>query len=230
MITIPSNIDPKWGAAIKKAQSNTNWTALEAFLNDEYHLGKEIYPPKNLIFNAFSQTPLDKIKVVILGQDPYHGARQAMGLSFSVPDGVRHPPSLRNIFKEIHRDLGHPIPKSGNLTSWAQQGVFLLNTVLTVEELKAGSHQNKGWETFTDSIIQTISEQGNNIVFMLWGTHAQKKKSLIDCEKHLVLESVHPSPLSAHRGFIGCGHFGKANDYLRVKVSSEIDWCLPTEI
>lgn len=183
-----------------------------------------IYPAAADIFNAFRLTPFVDIRVVILGQDPYHGAGQAHGLSFSVPAGVRLPPSLRNIYKEIERSMGVKMPPHGDLTPWARQGVFLLNTTLSVREGAAGSHSGKGWESFTDAAISCLSDQRDNIVFMLWGSHAQKKEPLIDGKRHLVLKAPHPSPLSAHRGFIGCDHFIKANSYLRKHGGKSIDW------
>lgn len=187
--------------------------------------GETIYPPEGLVFNALTLTPLAAVKVVILGQDPYHGAGQAHGLSFSVPAGVKPPPSLVNIFKEQERDLGIPrAGRSGDLSGWARQGVLLLNTVLTVKANEAGSHQNMGWEDFTDDIIRTVNNRRQNVVFLLWGSHAQKKGRLVDRVRHLVLEAPHPSPLSAHRGFLGCGHFSAANAYLAAHGQSAIDW------
>ena len=183
-----------------------------------------IYPPGKLIFNAFEKCSFNDVKVVILGQDPYHGKGQANGLAFSVNDGVRIPPSLINIFKEIHADLGKPIPSGGNLERWAEQGVLLLNSMLTVRAEMAGSHQKKGWEQFTDAVIQKISDSKENVVFLLWGAYAQKKGRVIDQSKHLVLESAHPSPLSAHRGFLGNQHFSKANQYLAKMGKEAIDW------
>lgn len=196
---------------------------LTDFVRKEYQT-KRIFPPAKLIFNAFDHTAFNDVKVVILGQDPYHGDGQAHGLSFSVNDGVRTPPSLVNMYKEINRDLGIPIPQSGNLTRWAQQGVLLLNATLTVEAHMAGSHQKKGWEAFTDEAIRKLATKRENIVFLLWGAYAQKKASFIDNKKHLILQTVHPSPLSAHRGFIGCGHFGQANEYLISKGIEPIKW------
>ncbi|MFT5619105.1 MAG: uracil-DNA glycosylase [Arenicella sp.] len=183
-----------------------------------------VYPSEKLIFNAFEKCSFDDMKVVILGQDPYHGKGQANGLSFSVNDGVRIPPSLKNIFKEINADLGKEIPESGNLERWAEQGVLLLNSILTVRSATPGSHQKKGWETFTDTVIETISNQKENVVFMLWGKYAQQKGAVIDKEKHFVLESAHPSPFSAHKGFLGNQHFSKANDYLKSNQKEEIEW------
>ncbi len=196
---------------------------LVKFVKTEY-ANKQIFPPAPLIFNAFDQCPLKDVKVVILGQDPYHGEGQAHGLCFSVNDNVQFPPSLLNIFKEIQRDLNISIPSSGNLLRWARQGVMLLNATLTVEAHKAGSHQGKGWELFTDSVIHKLASSKENLVFMLWGSYAQQKAKLIDNEKHLILRSVHPSPLSAYRGFIGCGHFSEANKYLRNHQLPIIEW------
>jgi uracil-DNA glycosylase len=183
-----------------------------------------IFPPGKLIFNAFNKTPFEEVKVVILGQDPYHGPGQAHGLCFSVPSDVKPPPSLVNIFKEINAELGIPIPMHGNLDSWAGQGILLLNATLTVRANEAGSHQGKGWEKFTDSVIQAISFQKEGVVFLLWGKYAQAKEVLIDSGKHLVLKSAHPSPLSAYAGFMGCGHFLETNEYLRRIGKKEIDW------
>ena len=192
----------------------------EAYLCDQ----PLVYPPTPLVFNAFNLTPLPETRVVILGQDPYHGPGQAMGLSFSVPEGVKIPPSLQNIYKEIQADIGIAIPDSGNLEHWAKQGVLLLNSTLTVADGNAGSHQGIGWEQFTDTVIKTISAQRENVVFLLWGNFARSKAMLIDQEKHLVLEAPHPSPLSAHRGFLGCGHFSKTNKYLKQCSQKEIVW------
>ncbi|MFA5676876.1 MAG: uracil-DNA glycosylase [Pseudomonas sp.] len=200
---------------------------LWAFLLEEEASGKVIYPPGPLIFNALNSTPMSRVKVVIIGQDPYHGPDQAHGLCFSVPQGVRPPPSLQNIFKEIQRDLGYPIPSHGSLQSWADQGVLLLNAVLTVTQGQAGAHANRGWERFTSRIIELLNEQRDHLVFMLWGSYAQKKGQQIDASRHCVLKSVHPSPLSAHRGFIGCGHFSAANAYLLKEGREPIDWRLP---
>jgi len=195
---------------------------LKLFLKSEKQANKIIYPPGSLMFNALNSTPLDRVKVVILGQDPYHGPGQAHGLSFSVPNGVKSPPSLVNIFKEIKADLGIE-NSSGNLTSWAKQGVLLLNSVLSVEQAQAASHQGKGWELFTDKVIEVINQQCQHVVFMLWGAYAQKKGARID-QQHLVLKAPHPSPLSAHRGFLGCGHFSACNDYLDSVHKTAIDW------
>ncbi len=197
---------------------------LKKFLQNQYDQKKIIFPKTNEYFYALDQTPLDKVKVVIIGQDPYHGPGQAHGLSFSVQDGVKFPPSLMNIYKELQSDLNISLPKSGNLSRWASQGVLLLNSVLTVEKDLAASHQKKGWETFTDRIISVVNEKNKNVVFILWGAYAQKKAAFVDRKKHLVLESVHPSPLSSHRGFFGSKPFSKANAYLREHGKKEIDW------
>ena len=196
---------------------------LKKFLVDEKNQ-YVVYPPGSLIFNAFARTPYHNVKVVILGQDPYHGKGQAHGLCFSVPAGVKPPPSLVNMYKELHDDLGITPSSSGNLESWADNGVFLLNATLTVRAATAGSHQNKGWELFTDKVIQKLSAGRSNLVFILWGNYARAKKSLIDTQKHLVLEAAHPSPFSAYSGFFGCKHFSKANEYLRQNGINPIDW------
>ncbi|MBP6356169.1 MAG: uracil-DNA glycosylase, partial [Paludibacter sp.] len=196
---------------------------LTSFVRNEYKT-KKIFPPGNMIFSAFDHCPFDKVKVVIIGQDPYHNDGQAHGLCFSVNTGVDFPPSLINIFKEIERDLGKPTPTSGNLERWAEQGVLLLNATLTVQAHSAGSHQGRGWETFTDAVIRKVAEEKVHVVFMLWGNYAQQKGAVVDGQKHLVLKSVHPSPLSAYRGFIGCGHFSAANNYLIEKGLSPIHW------
>lgn len=200
---------------------------LREFLIAEKAAGRIVYPPGPQIFNALNSTPLEQVKVVIIGQDPYHGPGQAHGLCFSVQPGVRPPPSLQNIFKEIQRDLGHPVPDHGCLQSWAEQGVLLLNAVLTVTQGQAGAHANRGWERFTSRIIEILDRQCEHLVFMLWGSYAQKKGAHIDESRHCVLKSVHPSPLSAHRGFIGCGHFSAANAYLVKNGREPIDWQLP---
>lgn len=200
--------------------------SLADFLHQEKRNHRVIYPPGAEIFNALRLTGFDRVKVVILGQDPYHGPNQAHGLCFSVQSGVPVPPSLVNIFKEINSDLGLQPPAHGCLLQWAQQGVLLLNAVLTVEKSKAGSHQGKGWESFTDAIIDALDRQREGIVFLLWGSYAQKKGRLIDRQRHCVLQSPHPSPLSAHRGFIGCRHFSRANDYLASNLQQPIDWKL----
>ncbi|MFM7459072.1 MAG: uracil-DNA glycosylase [bacterium] len=220
------NLESSWLQHLEQEFSEDYMQNLLSFLVEEKSLYK-IYPPLFEIFNAFNLTPFDKVKVVIIGQDPYHAAAQAHGLCFSVRDGVKFPPSLVNIFKELERSIeGFKIPKSGNLSSWAKQGVFLLNTSLTVRENKANSHAGKGWEIFTDKIIEILNVKKNNLVFMLWGSHAKNKGRFIDGNKHLILEAVHPSPLSAYRGFIGCDHFLKANCYLDQHGLEAIDWCL----
>lgn len=200
---------------------------LKAFLKQEYAKGKTIYPAKSEYFSAFNLTPLNQVKVVILGQDPYHGPHQAHGLCFSVRPGVKTPPSLINIYKELKDDLGIENQGHGFLESWARQGVLLLNSVMTVERGQAASHRNKGWETFTDRVVEVLNERKKPLVFILWGSYAQKKASFVDRNKHLVLEGPHPSPLSAHRGFFGCKHFSKANDFLMANEQAPIDWELP---
>ena len=216
-------IESSWKAVLQAEFDKEYFETLTAFVRNEYKTQK-IFPPASLIFNAFDQCPFDKVKVVIIGQDPYHGDGQAHGLCFSVNDGIQFPPSLINIFKEIERDLAKPMPQSGNLTRWAQQGVLLLNATLTVQAHTAGSHQGKGWERFTDAVIKTLAERTEHVVFLLWGSYAQKKGEVIDPKKHLVLKSVHPSPLSAYRGFIGNNHFSLANKYLKDHGKEEINW------
>ncbi len=200
---------------------------LSEFLRAQLRDGKTIYPPPKRIFAALDTTPFEQVKVVILGQDPYHGPGQAHGLCFSVLPGVPPPPSLENIFREIERDLGIPRPDHGCLVAWARQGVLLLNSVLTVERGIAGSHQGKGWEGFTDHVVDVLNRERENLVFLLWGSYAQAKGKLIDTHRHCVLKAPHPSPLSAHRGFLGCGHFSRANMWLREHGQAEIDWRLP---
>ena len=214
-------IEASWKAALATEFEKPYFQALIDFLKKEKAAGKVIFPPGPLIFNAFELTPLDKVKVVILGQDPYHNPGEAMGLSFSVPQGVKVPPSLQNIYKELLSDLQVPIPKHGDLSHWATQGVFLLNAMLTVEKNRAGAHQNAGWQHFTDAVIRTLSEQREHLVFMLWGNFAKKKAALIDGSKHLILEAAHPSPL-AGGAFFNCKHFSKANEYLRANGYEEI--------
>ena len=216
-------IEPSWRQVLEEELKKPYFKALWKEVENSYSHAK-IYPPKQLVFNALEQCPFDKVKVVILGQDPYHGPYQAHGLSFSVPRGIKIPPSLRNIYKEIIRDCGDISDTTGDLTHWAEQGVLLLNSTFTVEAGKAGSHQKIGWEDFTDELIRLLADKRKDLVFMLWGSYAQKKAKGIDKSKHLVLESVHPSPLSAHRGFIGNGHFSKCNDFLRSKEQEEIAW------
>jgi uracil-DNA glycosylase len=220
-------LEPSWRARIGDYLLRPEMQALAAFLRAEKQAGRRIYPPGPEIFAAFEHTPFAAVRVVILGQDPYHGPGQAHGLCFSVRPGVRVPPSLENIFKEIQRDLGIPRPDHGCLTPWADRGVLLLNSVLTVEEGRAGSHQGKGWEGFTDAAIDALNREREGLVFLLWGSYAQRKGQLIDTRRHCVLSSVHPSPLSAHRGFLGCGHFSAANRYLEAHGQSPIDWSLP---
>ena len=220
-------LKPDWLDALQGEFAQPYMQQLRDFLQAEKAAGKAIFPPGALIFNALNSTPLDKVRVVIIGQDPYHGPGQAHGLSFSVPPGVRTPPSLRNIFKEINRDLGLPIPQHGCLQSWAEQGVLLLNAVLTVEQGQAGSHARRGWDRFTSRVIELVNERCEHCVFLLWGSYAQRKGEQIDRTRHCVLTSVHPSPLSAHRGFIGNGHFSAANDYLVSNGLAPIDWSLP---
>ena len=220
-------LDESWKYSLSDFLLGAKMDALKNFLIEEKKADKVIYPPNHLIFNALNTTPLDQVKVVILGQDPYHGPNQAHGLSFSVQKGVALPPSLRNNFHELHSDLGVPIPKHGNLTHWAEQGVLLLNAVLTVEAGQPTSHQKRGWEEFTDHVIDVINEQRENVVFILWGAYAQRKGQRIDQNKHLVLKAAHPSPLSANRGgFFGCKVFSKANNYLKQHGIEPIDWQL----
>jgi uracil-DNA glycosylase len=216
-------IEQSWKAVLQEEFEKDYFKELTGFVRNEYKT-KATFPPASLIFNAFEQCPFDKVKVVIIGQDPYHGDGQAHGLCFSVNDGVSFPPSLLNIFKEIERDLKIATPTSGNLTRWAQQGVLLLNATLTVQAHMAGSHQGKGWETFTDTVIHKLATEKEHLVFMLWGSYAQKKGAFIDPNRHLVLKSVHPSPLSAYRGFIGNNHFSVTNQYLKEKGETEISW------
>ena len=217
-------IDPSWYAVLQSQFEAPYFAELKAFLVAERQQ-YTCYPPGSLIFNAFDSTPFDKVKVVILGQDPYHEPGQAMGLCFSVPQGIQVPPSLVNIIKEINADLGTQIPVTcGDLSGWAQQGVLLLNATLTVRAHQAGSHQKHGWETFTDAAIQALSQQRSGLVILLWGSYAIAKKSLIDTTKHCVLTAPHPSPLSAYRGFFGCHHFSQANNYLAAHGQQPIDW------
>ncbi|MDO9616848.1 MAG: uracil-DNA glycosylase [Pseudomonas sp.] len=220
-------LEAGWKAALYEEFEKPYMRELGDFLRSEKAAGKQIYPPGALIFNALNSTPLAQVKVVVIGQDPYHGEGQAHGLCFSVQPGVKTPPSLVNIYKELKRDLNIDIPDHGNLQHWAEQGVLLLNTSLTVEHGIAGSHAKIGWQTFTDKVIEVVSQQQERLVFLLWGAHAQSKEKLIDTSKHLVLKSVHPSPLSAHRGFIGNGHFSRTNKFLQQHGLSPIDWRLP---
>ena len=214
-----------WKKFIDQQTAMQYYQKLEQFLEEREKLGKVIYPLKALRFHALDLTPMDMVKIVILGQDPYHGEGQAHGLSFSVPEGVKIPPSLRNIYKELEQSVPNfKIPKSGNLEHWAKQGVLLLNAVLTVEKSDAGSHAKKGWEIFTDNIISEINEKQNGIIFLLWGSYAHKKGCLIDTDKHTVLKSTHPSPLSAYRGFLGCDHFKSVNEILSARGETIINW------
>ncbi len=219
-------IEPIWKEAVKKEFDKPYFEQVVLHIKTEKSQRKTIYPPGRCIFNAFDSTPLDKIKVVILGQDPYHGPGQAHGLCFSVPDGIPQPPSLVNIFKELHDDTGMPIPRNGNLGKWADQGVFLLNASLTVRAGEPMSHSKIGWAEFTDHVIRLISEKREHVVFLLWGKFAREKRTLIDESKHLVLTAAHPSPLSANAGFFGCRHFSKTNEYLARHGIDPIDWSL----
>lgn len=216
-------IEPSWKEAIGAEFEKSYFKQLVTFIREEYsnHI---VYPPGKMLFNAFNYCPFNEVKVVILGQDPYHGQGQAHGLSFSVQDGIPIPPSLENIYKELVSDLGVSFPESGNLTHWAKQGVLLLNTVLSVREKEPQSHQNKGWEFFTDAVIRAISERKDPVVFILWGSPAQKKEAIIDSGKHLILKAVHPSPLSAYRGFFGSKPFGQTNAFLEKQGKSPIAW------
>ena len=216
-------IEESWKQELSDEWSKDYFVRLTNFVRNEYAT-KQIFPPGRQIFAAFNATPFNEVKVVILGQDPYHDVGQANGLCFSVNDGIQFPPSLRNIFQEIHNDIGSPIPQSGDLTRWAKQGVLLLNATLTVEAHKAASHQRQGWEQFTDEVISHLSNHRQNLVFILWGSYAISKRSLINPYKHLILTSVHPSPLSAYRGFFGNKHFSKANNYLVEHGKTPITW------
>ncbi len=220
----PGQLHPSWLTVIGDELEKPYMHALRHFLKEEKAAGKVIFPPSPLIFNAFNHTPFDKVRVVIIGQDPYHGDGQAHGLCFSVPHGIAPPPSLVNIFKEIATDLNIKMSRSGDLTKWADQGVLLLNATLTVEQAKAGAHQGKGWEAFTDAAITALNKHREGLVFVLWGSYAQKKGDMIDSKRHLVLKSVHPSPLSAHRGFFGNRQFSTINQYLTQKGQTPIDW------
>ena len=219
-------LHPSWKAHLGEELNSPYMKTLKNFLKMRKQQGQTIFPPGSMIFNAFNTTWFENVSVVIIGQDPYHGDGQAHGLSFSVPKGVRPPPSLKNIFKEIEQEFGQACSGSGDLTSWANQGVLMLNAVLTVERGNAGAHQNQGWEHFTDQAISKLNEHRENLVFMLWGSYAHKKGQYIDKQKHLVLSSPHPSPFSAHRGFLGNGHFIKANEYLKAQGKPEIQWVI----
>ena len=218
---------PSWQARVGDYLERPDMRALGDFLRAEKAAGKRIYPPGPQMFAALAATAFEQVKVVVLGQDPYHGPGQAHGLCFSVPPGVEVPPSLQNIFKEQERDLGLPRPDHGCLLPWAKQGVLLLNAVLSVEAGRAGAHQGKGWEGFTDHIVETLAREREGLVFLLWGSYAQAKGRVIDNRRHCVLRAPHPSPLSAHRGFLGCGHFSTANRWLQGRGQTPIDWRLP---
>ena len=221
------NLEPSWKARVGDYLLRPEMRALSAFLRERAAAGARIFPPARNIFAAFDATPFDRVKVVVLGQDPYHGPGQAHGLCFSVQPDVPVPPSLLNMYKEVERDLGLPRPDHGYLMPWARQGVLLLNAVLTVEQGKAGAHQGRGWEEFTDHVVEVLDREREGLVFMLWGSYAQKKGRIVDARRHRVLRTTHPSPLSAHRGFLGSGHFSAANDYLQRRGAAPIDWSLP---
>jgi len=218
------NMEASWNKALSNLFDKPYFNQIAAHLKTERALKTIIYPKGSLIFNAFEQTPFDKVKVVILGQDPYHNPEQAMGLSFSVPDGIKIPPSLMNIYKELNKDIGMPIPTTGNLTKWANQGVLLLNSVLTVRANEPASHAKIGWMNFTDDVIQLLSNEKKDLVFLLWGNFAQQKQIYIDVTKHKILKAAHPSPFSAHNGFFGCKHFSDTNEYLVKHHKNPIDW------
>ena len=222
-------IHDSWKQALAPAFDAPYFAQIKRFILDQRRQGKTIYPPGDLIFHAFDRTPLHRVRVVILGQDPYHGPGQAHGLCFSVPQGVRQPPSLRNILRELHDDLGVEPPTHGDLSHWADQGVLLLNAMLTVNAREAASHRKAGWERFTDDVITTVSQQRDHVVFMLWGGFAKSKARLIDHDRHTVLTAAHPSPLSAHNGFFGCKHFSQANEALRAHGADPVHWSLPED-
>jgi uracil-DNA glycosylase len=221
-------LDPSWKPRVGEYLQRADMQQLSALLRERIRTGVRVFPPPRRIFGALDATPFERVKVVVLGQDPYHGAGQAHGLSFSVPPGVAVPPSLDNIFKELQRDLGVARPDHGCLLPWAQQGALLLNSVLTVEEGRAGAHAGKGWEGFTDHVVDVLNREREGLVFLLWGSYAQAKGKVIDASRHRVLKAPHPSPLSAHRGFIGCGHFSATNAYLQWRGHAPIDWSLPS--
>jgi len=225
MQTIDPIIEEGWKSVLMDQFQSSYFRTLKEFLLEEKKK-YTLYPPGRLIFNAFQRTPFDRVKVVILGQDPYHGMGQAHGLCFSVPPGIPQPPSLVNIFKELNSDLGTPVPAHGNLEKWADQGVLLINATLTVRDSQAGSHQKRGWEAFTNRVIEVVSQEKSGVVFLLWGRFAQAKESLIDGSKHLILKAAHPSPLSAYNGFFGCRHFSLTNKYLEKQGETGIDWTL----
>jgi uracil-DNA glycosylase len=222
-------LEPSWKQRVGAWLQRDDMQGLSAFLRERSAAGARIHPPAAQIFAAFDATPFDEVKVVVLGQDPYHGPGQAHGLCFSVLPGVPVPPSLQNVYREIERDLGVARPAHGYLMPWARRGVLLLNAVLTVEEGQAGSHQGRGWEGFTDHVVETLGREREGLVFLLWGSYAQAKGRVIDTARHRVLRTTHPSPLSAHRGFLGCGHFSAANQYLARRGVPPIDWSLPAE-
>jgi uracil-DNA glycosylase len=224
------NLHPSWREPLQTEFDQPYMAELKRFLLGEREAGKRIFPAGCNWFRALDLTPLEDVKVVILGQDPYHGPGQAHGLCFSVPDGIRPPPSLVNIYKELESDLGLPRPAHGFLENWARQGVLLLNSVLTVEMGQAASHRDRGWERFTDAVVRLVNAKEQPVVFMLWGSYAQKKASYVDTSRHLVLKAPHPSPLSAHSGFLGCGHFSKANAFLESRGMQPIDWALPERV
>jgi len=223
MTEVKPQIEESWKEILQEQFNSSYFKSMKEFLVEEKQRFT-VYPPGSLIFNAFNLTPFSAVRVVIIGQDPYHGAGQAHGLCFSVPQGISSPPSLVNIFKEINEDLGIPMPRHGNLEKWARQGVLLLNATLTVRANQAGSHQKKGWEIFTDAVISQLSKQRVGLVFLLWGKFAQDKESLIDTQKHYILKAAHPSPYSAYNGFFGCRHFSRTNEILRRHGLPEIDW------
>ena len=220
-------LEPSWKARVGDYLLRPEMRELSAFLRERAAAGARIFPPARNIFAAFDATPFDAVKGVVLGQDPYHGPGQAHGLCFSVQPGVPVPPSLQNMYKEIERDLGIPRPDHGYLMPWAERGVLLLNAVLTVEQGRAGAHQGKGWEGFTDHVVEVLDREREGLVFMLWGSYAQKKGRIVDARRHRVLRTTHPSPLSAHRGFLGSGHFSAANQYLQRRGATPVDWSLP---
>lgn len=224
MSSVNPQIEASWLQVLQDEFEQPYFAHIKQFLVEEKQKGKVIYPPGSLIFNAFNLTPFDQVKVVILGQDPYHGPHQAHGLCFSVQKGIRQPPSLQNIFKELNTDLGLPIPHSGCLEEWAKQGVLLLNSILTVEANQPASHSKIGWERFTDAVIQKLSEEKKGLVFLLWGRFAQDKAALINPSRHHILKAAHPSPFSAHSGFFGCRHFSKTNTLLQNQGQPPIDW------
>ena len=216
-------LPPAWRALLREETEKPYWSALSKRVDEAYDAG-EVFPPRSKLFSAFELTPPERVRVVILGQDPYHEPGQANGLAFSVRPGIKLPPSLQNIFKEVSDDTGTPVPASGNLDRWAEQGVLLLNSVLTVRAHEAASHAGRGWETFTDAVVRAIAERKEGIVYMLWGSYAQRKGAIADPQRNLILKAVHPSPLSVYRGFFGCRHFSRANDYLRSAGKEPIVW------